>query len=91
MNSSEQLAALDDDRFERYLMRAIKNRHEHPEWWAAFLDEIVIDGAEDVLVEKLADANRQIGEGYRGAKRFAWKIQEALDEIALSRIVRAEG
>lgn len=92
MSSSEQLSALDDDTFSRYLMRAIKNRHEHPEWWDAFLDPEVIDGTEDVLVETLADAHRQLEEGgYPGAKRFSWKVQEALDEIGLTRIVREEG
>lgn len=92
MSTSEQLAALDDDTFSRYLLRAVKNRHEHPEWWDAFLHPDVIDGAEDVLVDVLADAHRQLEEGgYPGAKRFAWRVQEALDEIALARIVREEG
>lgn len=92
MSSSEQLAALDDDTFSRYLMRAVKGRHEHPEWWAMFLEPEVVDGTEDVLVETLADAHRQMEDGgYPGAKKFAWRVQEALDEVALSRIVRGDG
>lgn len=91
MNTSEQLAALDDDTFERYLMRAVKNRHEQPKWWAAFLDPLVVDGAEDVLIEKVEDVKRQLAEGGSPkAKRFLWTVQEALDEIALDRIVRGD-
>ena len=86
----QQIVELDDGTFKRYALRAVKNRIEHPDWWRAFLSAEVIDATEEVVSAAVAEAKRQADGGYRKATGFYLKGLEALDEIALERIVRAQ-